>query len=96
MSKIAIIDYGSSNLRSVFKALEKVAVSQQKVEVTNDPAVIAAADRVVFPGQGAIANCMSQLQKLDLVESVKEAIAEKTFPRDLPWSSVINANKRRK
>ena len=79
MSKIAIIDYGSSNLRSVFKALEKVAVSRQKVEVTNDPVVIAAADRVVFPGQGAVANCMSQLQKLDLIEAVKKAIAEKPF-----------------
>jgi glutamine amidotransferase len=79
MSNIAIIDYGSSNLRSVFKALEKGAARRQKVEVTNDPKVIAAADRVVFPGQGAIDNCMSQMEELDLIETVKEVITEKPF-----------------
>ena len=49
---IAVIDYGMGNLRSVSKAIEHVAPSAS-VAVTSDPAVIAAAGRVVFPGQGA-------------------------------------------
>ena len=52
MSKIVVLDYGSSNLRSVAKALETVAEGNHKITVTDKPKVILNADKVVFPGQG--------------------------------------------
>ena len=79
MSHIAVIDYGSSNLRSVSKALEAVASPGQKVRVTNDPKIIRGCERAVFPGQGAIGDCMNQLKQLDLIESIKDCIASKPF-----------------
>ncbi len=57
---IAVIDYGMGNLRSVSKALEHVS-GGKPVVVTADPAVVAAAERVVFPGQGAMPDCMREL-----------------------------------
>ncbi|MEK9777250.1 MAG: hypothetical protein VW339_14100, partial [Quisquiliibacterium sp.] len=53
MSLIAVVDYGMGNLRSVAKALEHVA-PKARVVVTGDPALVDSADRVVFPGQGAM------------------------------------------
>ena len=79
MSHIAVIDYGSSNLRSVSKALEAVASPRQNVRVTNDPKIIRNCERAVFPGQGAIGDCMNQLKQLDLIESIKHCIASKPF-----------------
>ena len=58
---IAVVDYGMGNLRSVSKALEHVA-PQAKVEVTSDPHAVGAADRVVFPGQGAMPSTKGTLQ----------------------------------
>ena len=58
--KVAIVDCGSGNLRSAAKAFERVAGENQisaKVEVTNAPDAIAAADRIVLPGVGAFADC---------------------------------------
>ena len=72
----AIIDYKAGNLTSVklaFAALGAEAV------VTSDPKVIAAADRVVFPGVGAAKSAMENLRSLGLVEPVKEAAATKPF-----------------
>ena len=57
---IAVIDYGMGNLRSVSKALEHVAPGT-RVLVTDSPAEIDAAERVVFPGQGAMPDCMREL-----------------------------------
>ena len=54
---IAVIDYGMGNLRSVSKALEHVAPGE-RVLVTDSAADIDAAERVVFPGQGAMPDCM--------------------------------------
>jgi glutamine amidotransferase len=54
MSSIAVIDYGMGNLHSVAKALEHVGDADLKLSVTSDEATILAADRVVFPGVGAI------------------------------------------
>jgi glutamine amidotransferase len=59
---IVVIDYGMGNLRSVSKALEHVAGGKQVI-VTADPAVVAAAERVVFPGQGAMPDCMRELMR---------------------------------
>lgn len=80
MSKqtIAVIDYGMGNLRSVEHALQHVA-GESTVIVTDDKAAIAAADRVVFPGQGAARDCMAQLRNHDLIESILSAYREKPF-----------------
>ncbi|KON80999.1 imidazole glycerol phosphate synthase subunit HisH [Azoarcus sp. PA01] len=78
MSDVAIIDYGMGNLRSVAKAIEHVAPGK-RVTVTSDPAVVATAERVVFPGQGAMPDCMRELDLRGLREVVKTAAASKPF-----------------
>jgi glutamine amidotransferase len=78
MASIAVIDYGMGNLRSVAKALEHVA-PQVRVLVTQKAADILQADRVVFPGQGAIRDCMRELEHWKLMEVVCQAAAEKPF-----------------
>jgi glutamine amidotransferase len=75
MSTIAIIDYGMGNLHSVASAFEHVCDS--KVIVTSDVSEIEAADRVVFPGVGAIRDCMAEIRRLGMDEVVKKAVAEK-------------------
>ena len=76
--RIAVVDYGMGNLRSVSKALERVA-PQAEVRVTADPASIRGADRVVVPGQGALADCMRQLGASGAREAVVEATRAKPF-----------------
>ena len=76
--RIAVIDYGMGNLRSVSKALERVA-PQAEVEVTAYPQRVASADRVVFPGQGAMRDCMRELEQRGLRPAVLKAAAEKPF-----------------
>ncbi|WP_018411843.1 imidazole glycerol phosphate synthase subunit HisH [Methyloversatilis thermotolerans] len=78
MNRVAIIDYGMGNLRSVAKAIEHVAPDAEVV-VTSDPAVVTAATRVVFPGQGAMPDCMRELDARGLREGVIEAAANKPF-----------------
>ena len=75
MSTIAIIDYGMGNLHSVASAFEHVCDS--KIIVTSNVAEIEAADRVVFPGVGAIRDCMAEIRRLGMDEVVKKAVAEK-------------------
>ncbi len=83
MNKVAVIDYGMGNLHSVAKALEHVGAELQQrgvatqVSVTPDPAVIAAADRVVFPGVGAIRDCMAEINRLNVGEMVANAMKTK-------------------
>ena len=74
---IAVIDYGMGNLRSVAKALEKV--SDAKVLVTDDPDAIRAADRVVFPGVGAIRDCMHEIRARGIEQVVREVAQQKPF-----------------
>lgn len=62
---IAVVDYGMGNLHSVAKALARVAPDAQ-VQVSADPAVVTAADRVVFPGVGAIRDCMAEIHRRNL------------------------------
>src|SRR5690606_14080520 len=78
MIDIAVVDYGMGNLRSVSKALEYVAPDKQVV-VTSNPAEIEAAERVVFPGQGAMPDCMRELDDRGLRNAVVEAAANKPF-----------------
>ena len=79
MSKIIVLDYGSSNLRSVAKALETVANSDQSIAISNKPDEILKADKVVFPGQGAIGQCMTHLKEQELDEVIRECILNKPF-----------------
>ncbi|MDR1349558.1 MAG: imidazole glycerol phosphate synthase subunit HisH [Zoogloeaceae bacterium] len=75
---IAVIDYGMGNLRSVLQALLKVAPDRD-TRVTSDPAEVVAAERVVFPGQGAMPDCMAELERRGLRSAVLQAAAEKPF-----------------
>jgi glutamine amidotransferase len=79
VEQIAVLDYGLSNLRSVVKALEHVASSGQKVSLCERAEDLRRADRIVFPGQGAIGDCMTNLRRLDLVETLRESIASKPY-----------------
>jgi glutamine amidotransferase len=76
MTTIVVVDYGMGNLRSVAKALEHVA-PKARVRVSGDAAEIRAADRVVFPGQGAMPDCMRHLDEAGLREVVVEAARTK-------------------
>ncbi|MCC6611620.1 MAG: imidazole glycerol phosphate synthase subunit HisH [Burkholderiales bacterium] len=76
--KIAVVDYGMGNLRSVSKALEHVA-PRAEVRVTSDPDEVSAADRVVFPGQGAMPDCMRELDSRRLRPAVHHAARNKPF-----------------
>src|SRR3954468_2625838 len=76
--RIAVVDYGMGNVRSVAKALERVAPGQE-VRITPDPDWIRAAERVVVPGQGALPDCMRQLAASGALEAVVEAAASKPF-----------------
>ena len=78
MGKIAVVDYGMGNLRSVWQALVRVAGGREVV-VTADPAELRAAERVVFPGQGAMPDCMHELEVRGLRQAVLEAARDKPF-----------------
>lgn len=78
MVDVAIVDYGMGNLRSVEQAVRKVAPTAEVV-VTDDAAVIAAAKRVVFPGQGAMPDCMRELDARGLRTAVLQAARDKPF-----------------
>ncbi len=78
MNTVAIVDYGMGNLRSVAKAVEHVA-PQARIVVTDDPAVVATAERVIVPGQGAMPDCMQAFDARGLRPAVLEAAAHKPF-----------------
>lgn len=73
-----MVDYGMGNLRSMSKAIEHVA-PEAEVMVTAEPDRILACDRVVVPGQGAMPDCMRQLERSGAREAVVEAAARKPF-----------------
>ena len=75
---IAVIDYGMGNLRSVSKAVEHVAKGKS-VQVTSDAETIYHAERVVFPGQGAMPDCMRELDARDLRNVIIDAAKNKPF-----------------
>ena len=76
--KIAVLDYGMGNLRSVSKAIEHVAPGAE-VRVTDDHGWIKAADRIVFPGQGAARDCMAAIGQHHLNQAIREAVQDKPF-----------------
>ncbi len=77
MGATVVVDYGMGNLRSMAKALEHAGA--ETVRVTDDAETIAAAERVVFPGQGAARDCMSALHAHELVDVLSEAMTRKPF-----------------
>lgn len=81
---VAIIDYGSGNLRSAAKAMERAAAEATipaRVTVTSEAKVVAAADRIVLPGVGAFADCMRGLASLPgMIEALEEAVIRRARP----------------
>jgi glutamine amidotransferase len=81
---VALIDYGSGNLRSAEKALARAAresASGHEIVVTDRPDVVAGAERIVLPGVGAFADCMTGLSKLDgMIGALNEAVIAKGRP----------------
>jgi glutamine amidotransferase len=81
MQSVALINYGSGNLRSAEKALIRAADGTSEIVVTDDPDVIATADRVVLPGVGAFAACMGALEaRSGVIEAMTEAVHGKGAP----------------
>ncbi|CAM5193459.1 Imidazole glycerol phosphate synthase subunit HisH OS=Castellaniella defragrans OX=75697 GN=hisH PE=3 SV=1 [Castellaniella defragrans] len=76
MTRIAIVDYGMGNFHSVARALQ-AAAPEQDIRLARTAADIAAADRIVFPGQGAMPDCMRTLQASGLREAVLAAARSK-------------------
>ncbi|MBS1214683.1 MAG: hisH [Proteobacteria bacterium] len=78
MSSVAIIDYGMGNLHSIAKALQH-ANSRIRVTVTGDPREMRDASRILFPGVGAIRDCMAALRQRELLPVLAELAASKPF-----------------
>lgn len=80
MNHVAVIDYGMGNLHSVAKALEHVgkrAGQDLKVSVTADPEILRECDRLVFPGVGAMRDCMAEIRRLCIDEILREQVRHK-------------------
>ena len=75
-TSLAILDYGMGNLHSAAKACEHVAPNTH-ITVTQSPEIIGDADKVLFPGVGAISACMQGLKDHNLLDALQQALAEK-------------------
>jgi glutamine amidotransferase len=79
--RLAIVDYGSGNLRSAAKAFEREARGSAEVIVTSDAEFVRKADRIVLPGQGAFGDCASGLRNVPgMVEALEEAVLKRGAP----------------
>ena len=88
MTTVALIDYGSGNLRSAAKAIERAIAEAgltQTVVVTSDPAEVRCADRVVLPGVGAFADCK---RGLDALPGMNEALTQVAIERGRPFLGI--------
>jgi glutamine amidotransferase len=77
-NSVAVIDYGMGNLHSVASALQHVGADN--VVVTHDAELIRQADRVVFPGVGAIRDCMAEIRRLKCDELLAQALDSQQVP----------------
>lgn len=80
--KVAIVDYGMGNLHSVLKSVQaarELAGVPAEIVLTDQPEIVWAADKVIFPGQGAMPDCMAALQRSGLGEAVQHSLANKPF-----------------
>lgn len=73
MNTVAVIDYGMGNLHSVAKAMEHVGA--ERVLVTSDAETILNADRVIFPGVGAMRDCMAEIRRRGLDQVLPQVLA---------------------
>lgn len=78
MSSVAVIDYGMGNLHSIEKALQHASPNVD-VQIVSDRAAIKKADRIVFPGVGAIRDCMQAVNSSELSSVIKEVVNTKPF-----------------
>ncbi|WP_306262812.1 imidazole glycerol phosphate synthase subunit HisH [Pararhizobium sp. IMCC21322] len=82
--RVAIIDYGSGNLRSAEKSFQRAARERDiaaDIVVTDDPDFVAKADRIVLPGVGAFADCRAGLFAIDgLVEALRDSVEQRAVP----------------
>ena len=76
MKKIVVVDYGMGNLHSVAQALRAVA-PEADIRISGDPSEIDSAERIVLPGQGAMADCMKSLRESGVEEALLRAAASK-------------------
>ena len=88
MQRVAIIDYGSGNLHSAAKAFERAARESEadaQIAITADPAIVAAADRIVLPGVGAFADCK---RGLEAVPGMREALEDAVRGKGRPFLGI--------
>ena len=79
--KIALIDYGSGNLQSAYKALELVSNHKKKIFVTSNSKDLLKVDKIILPGVGAFADCMKGLKSISgMINVLNEAVLEKKKP----------------
>ncbi len=85
---VAIVDYGSGNLKSAAKSFERAAADaglDQKIVVTSDPDQVSAADRIVLPGVGAFADCR---RGLDAVSGMTDALHDSVIVSGKPFLGI--------
>ncbi|MEF2553380.1 imidazole glycerol phosphate synthase subunit HisH [Aurantimonas sp. A2-1-M11] len=84
MQTVAIVDYGSGNLRSATKAFERAvreSGTDAAIVLTDDPEIVRGADRIVLPGVGAYADCRAGLDAVPgMTAALREAVEEKARP----------------
>ena len=79
--KIALIDYGSGNLQSAYKALELVSNCKKKIFITSNSKDLLKADKIILPGVGAFADCMKGLKSISgMIDVLNEVVLEKKKP----------------
>ena len=79
--KIALIDYGSGNIQSAFKALELVSNSKKKISIISNSKDLLKVDKIILPGVGAFADCMKGLKSISgMIDILNEVVLEKKKP----------------
>ena len=79
--KIALIDYGSGNLQSAYKALELVSNCKNKIFITSNSKDLLKADKIILPGVGAFADCIKGLKSISgMTDVLNEVVLEKKKP----------------
>ncbi len=86
--RIAVVDCGSGNLRSVVRVVEHAAADEglaAEVEITRQPGPVLAADRIIMPGQGTVARC---LHGLSIVPGLRDAMEEAVRHKGVPFFGI--------
>ena len=91
--KIALIDYGSGNLQSAYKALELVSNCKNKIFITSNSKDLLKADKIILPGVGAFADCIKGLKSISgMTDVLNEVVLEKkkTISRYMCWHAAFS------